>query len=540
MLNYIWFGLILLAVLIGGTTGKIQAVTQGAFDSAKFAVELAIFLIGTMALWLGIMRLADKAGAITALARGLRPLLRRLFPDVPPEHPAMGSMVMNMAANMLGLGNAATPLGLRAMTELEKLNPRPGTATNAMCTFLAINTSSVQLVPATAVALLAGAGSVRPSAIIGTALLATTCSSIAGIAAVKFLEKLPGYALPPAPTPPPQDTTQADSDDASAAVTEEPPSSLGAKGKLCLAILAGLFAWIFITLTFPKASDPGYVAPGEIAVTLSSGKTVRGKLIEESPTEIALAIDGTPANVAKVWATGINRQGLVLGESELTLSSGEKLTGRIESESDKELVLSLDNGKSRTIAKTGATKIIRPESAIARAVNAISALAIPLLLTFFPLYAMLRGVKVYEEFVEGAKEGFTVSIRIIPYLVAMLVAIGMFRSAGGVDLLTSALGPLLSAVGFPPELLPLSLMRPLSGSGSNAIFAELIKSFGPDSLITRTAGTILGSTETTFYVIALYFGSVAIKRTRHAIPAGLIADAVGIIASIAICRLAFA
>ena len=187
----------------------------------------------------------------------------------------------------------------------------------------------------------------------------------------------------------------------------------------------------------------------------------------------------------------------------------------------------------------GAEKIVRPESTASRVVNSISVLAVPFLLSLFPLYAMLRGIKVYEEFVEGAKEGFTVSIRIIPYLVAMLVAIGMFRSAGGIAIITEALRPFFDKIGFPPDLLPLSLMRPLSGSVSNAIFADLIKEFGPDSLIVRTAGTILGSSETTFYVVALYFGSVAIKRTRHAIPAGLIADAVGIIASIIICRIAF-
>ncbi len=276
-------------------------------------------------------------------------------------------------------------------------------------------------------------------------------------------------------------------------------------------------------------------------VTLSSGESVHGTLAAESPTEITLRRpDGTTATFAKVWATSLTRQGLILGKSELTLSSGAKLTGKIVSESDHDLTLELPGGARRTVAKAGAAKIVRPESTVARGVNAISLLAIPFLLTFFPLYAMLRGVKVYEEFVEGAREGFTVSIRIIPYLVAMLVAIGMFRGAGAVDLLTEALRPLLGAIGFPPELLPLALMRPLSGSGSNAIFAEMIGRFGPDALLTRMAGTLLGSTETTFYVIALYFGSVAVKRTRHAIPAGLIADLTGAIAAVVICRVAFA
>jgi spore maturation protein B len=179
------------------------------------------------------------------------------------------------------------------------------------------------------------------------------------------------------------------------------------------------------------------------------------------------------------------------------------------------------------------------QTVFVRIVDAVSKLSIPLLLSLFPLYAALRRVKVYEEFVEGAKEGFDVAIRIIPYLVAILVAIGMFRAAGGIDMLSRALSPLMLAVGFPPDLLPLVLMRPLSGSGTLGIFTELVKQFGPDSLIARIAGTIFGSTETTFYVLAVYFGSVAIKKTRYALLAGLTADLVGVIASVIICRIAF-
>jgi len=174
-----------------------------------------------------------------------------------------------------------------------------------------------------------------------------------------------------------------------------------------------------------------------------------------------------------------------------------------------------------------------------RSLNAISLLAVPFMLAFFPLYAALKRVKVYEHFVEGAKEGFQVAITIIPYLVAILVAVGMFRGAGGIDLITKALRPVLDILHFPSELLPMCLMRPLSGSGTLGMFTELVKQFGPDSLIARTAGTIYGSTETTFYVIAVYFGAVNIRRTRHAVPAGLIADAVGMIASVIICRLMF-
>src|SRR6202163_1104451 len=213
MLNYIWLALVLLAVAIGGWNDRLNEVTNGAFDGARTAVTIALGLIGVMALWLGIMRLAERAGLVQRIARGLRPLLQRLFPDVPSNHPAMGSMLMNMAANMLGLGNAATPLGLRAMRDLETLNPRPGVATNAMCTFLAINTSSVQLIPTTAIALLVAAGSTRPTAIVGTALLATLCAATVAITSAKILEKLPFFRLREtqvregqAPAEPPRDT----------------------------------------------------------------------------------------------------------------------------------------------------------------------------------------------------------------------------------------------------------------------------------------------------------------------------------------------
>ena len=174
-----------------------------------------------------------------------------------------------------------------------------------------------------------------------------------------------------------------------------------------------------------------------------------------------------------------------------------------------------------------------------RTVGSISALAVPCVLAFFPLYAAARGVKVYEEFVEGAKEGFQVALRIIPFLVAMLVAIGMFRGSGGMAMLTDTLRPALSAVGFPPDLLPMVLMRPLSGSGTQGLFVDLLKQFSPDSRLARTAGTIFGSTETTFYVVAVYFGSVAVRRTRHAIAAGLLADFTGVVVSVVLCRVMF-
>ena len=451
VLNYIWLALVLLAVAIGGWNDRLKDVTEGAFDGAKTAVTIALGLIGIMALWLGVMRLAERAGLVQRIARGLRPIMRRLFPDVPPEHPAMGSMVMNMSANMLGLGNAATPLGLRAMRDLESLNPRPGVATNAMCTFLAINTSSVQLIPATAIAILVASGSTRPTAIIGTALLATLCAASVAIISVKLLEKLPAFRISPS-----NQRTKIEQDFEKSEIREE----------------AG-------------ATDPGY--SGSVALQ-------------------------EPVKRSSIW-------GLI------ALSS---------------LVVLFIALFVRMVAPTLFGVPVAPNTAaqnvFVRSVNALSILAIPFLLSFFPLYAAARGVKVYDEFVEGAKEGFGVILKIIPFLVTMLVAIGMFKGAGGIDLLSRLLSPILTPLQFPTDLLPLALMRPLSGSGTLALLTDIVHRLGPDNIVSLTAATIYGSTETTFYVAAVYFGAVGIKQTRHAIPAGLLADLTGVVASVIICR----
>lgn len=442
MLNYIWLCLLVFAVMIAGFRDRMPQTVEGAVKSAETAVTLSLGLIGIMALWLGMMRLAEKSGVVRALARLLRPLLTRLFPDVPGDHPAMGSMVMNVAANMLGLNNAATPLGLRAMRDLETLNPRPGTATNAMCTFLAINTSSVQLIPLTAVAVLASAGSSKPTAIIGTALIATVFSTGAAIIAVKALEKLPIFRLKDSPgvgrTARPVEPVPDERESVVEVVRIKP---LRWWGWLILAAVLGSFVWFMFSLSFPHWF-------------------------------------GRPAKTADA-------------------------------------------------------------SAWVNVINAISLLAVPFLLAIFPLYASLRGIDVYEQFVEGAKEGFQVAVRIIPFLVAMLVAIGMFRGAGGIDMLTDLLRPALELVHFPPELVPMSLIRSLSGSGSLAVLTDIVTQYGPDHILARMAGTIFGSTETTFYVVAVYFGSVSVQRTRHAVPAGLIADLVGVVASVVICRMVF-
>lgn len=441
MLNYIWLAFILIAVVVGGLTGRFDEMTKGVFDSAETAVmKVALPLIGMMAIWLGVMRLAERSGLVNLLAKALRPVLRRLFPDVPAEHPAHGAMVMNMAANMLGLGNAATPLGLRAMALLNSLNPKPGVATNAMVTFLAINTASIQLVPTTAIALLAAAGAKSPSAIVPTAIIATVVACISGIVMSKLLERMPGFRF---------EGYQSEADADTVKKAEEPVieaeqvegTPLTGWGRVVLGLFTTFFVYLFVQLAFLSPPESFAEKPAALRVLLS-----------------------------------------------------------------------------------------------------VALVAVPFLLSFFPLYAALRGVKVYEQFVEGAREAFGVAQRIIPYLVAMLISIRMLREAGVINLITEKLSPILNSIGFPAELLPMVLMRPLSGSGTQGLFVELLKRpeiGGADSLIARMAGTIYGSTETTFYVIAVYFGSVAIRQSRHAIIAGLTADTVAVITSIAICRAVF-
>jgi spore maturation protein SpmA len=451
MLNYIWLAFLLIAVIVGGFSGTLPALTKGAFETAELAVmKIALPLVGIMAIWLGIMRLAERAGLVQIIARALAPIMRRLFPDVPPDHPAMGSMVMNIAANMLGLGNAATPLGLRAMADLETLNRRPGVATNAMCTFLAVNTASIQLVPTTAIGLLAVAGSTNPTAIVPTAFLATCCALTCGVLSAKFMERLPMFRLPELPESTSADRERDESTAARVAAPSEveqiapPPVTL--VGKVILAAFGLCFVAMFLMLAFPEtATALGLPAPAPAPELAGKGPVIRSLF-------------------------------------------------------------------------------------------AISILAVPFLLSFFPLYAALRGVKVYEQFVEGAREAFGVAQRIVPFLVAMLVSISMLRNAGVIDAMTRALGPALARIGFPVDLLPLVLMRPLSGSATQGIFVELINRIGPDNLVSRMAATIYGSTETTFYVLAVYFGAVAIRQTRHAVAAGLIADTTAVVASIAICR----
>ena len=404
-------------VPVEGMAAPMAALSKAMIEAAAGAVELAIGLVGVMTLFLGLMKVAEAGGMLKILARLIRPLMVRLFPDVPADHPAMGAMILNLSANALGLGNAATPFGIRAMQELDRLNPQPGTATNAMALFLAVNTSSVTLLPTGVIALRAAAGSSDPAAILPTTLLATIGSTATAILAAKLYQRF-SPAVKAAPTPDENPTEQ---------VAAEPATDLDeAAGAYPLWVsilsLAALAALIPLAVRFGGAVSP-WILPG--------------------------------------------------------------------------------------------------------------------LMAGFLVFGAVRRVAVYEVFVEGAKEGFQVALRIIPYLVAILVAVGMLRASGALDLLVGGLSPITGPLGLPAEALPMALMRPLSGSGAYGILAAIINdpAVGPDSYTGLLVSTLQGSTETTFYVMAVYFGAVQVRRLRHAMAAALTADAAGIIFAVIACQL---
>lgn len=473
MLNYIWLGLIVIGVFVAGLLGRIEgdsSIADGAFSNAKAAISLALGLVGGMMMWLGMLRLAEKGGIVQVIARAIRPIMKRLFPEVPSDHPAMGAMIMNMAANILGLGNAATPLGLKAMQELDKLNPHKGTATNAMCTFLAINTSSVTLIPATAIILVSASGIESPYAIVVPAILATLCSTIVAIIAVNVFQRLPVFRMRESDAQNEAIAKQTEEGKADDAVAEKRPISKAGWVMIALAALA------IVSTVF-----------------LEFHPTARQQLLDSSGLQTLLDEQASAKKAA----------------SDLKDKANE-----LEAASEK------------------------PEGWRGVFIS-ISALMIPILFVVFVVAAFARGVRIYEDFVEGAKEGWDVALRIMPFLVGMLIALGIFRDSGALMLVQWAISPLLNLVGFPSELVPMALMRPLSGSGSSGILAEILTNHDLPLTIRYTAATMFGSTETTFYVLAVYFGSVAIRRTRHALAAGLCADAAGVIAAVVICRLMF-
>ena len=403
-----------------GQSAPMEVLSKAMIDAAGGAVELAIGLVGVMTLFLGLMKVAEAGGMLRILARLIRPLMVRLFPEVPADHPAMGAMILNLSANALGLGNAATPFGIRAMQELDKLNARPGTATDAMALFLAINTSSVTLLPTGVIALRAAAGSAAPAAILPTTLFATIGSTLVAILAAKLYRR---WAPLPQVTPRPHAGGQA----------KEPASD-----------------------QTEYTDQDGRAYPLWVSVT-------------------ALVVLMAMVPLAVVYGP------------------------------------------------------------------VVSPWIIPGLMVFFLLFGLLRKVRVYEVLVEGGKEGFQVALRIIPYLVIILVAVGMLRASGALDFLVGLLGRVTGRVGLPAEALPMALMRPLSGSGAFGILAALIKdpAIGPDSYTGYLVSTLQGSTETTFYVLAVYFGAVQVRRIRHAMAAALTADLAGIVFAVAACSFLF-
>lgn len=431
MLNGIFVAAVLLSVAVAAFTGRMEDLTRGVLDSAGKAVTLAIGLVGAMAFFLGLMRVASDGGLLRLVTRAVAPVMRRLFPGVPPDHPAMSAMVLNIGSNFLGLANAATPFGIRAMMELDRLNPRKGRATDAMVLFLAINTSGLALLPTGVIALRASAGSADPAGIFFTTWVASGCATIVGISAALLLSKLPRYRR-----------------------------------------------------TAEAAAETPAEAPSEPIVAEPDAPTL-------TPPRFA-----TPA---------------VLGF--FILFAGA-------------LVL--------YFAREGAS---RPAGEIARSV--LSYWTLPLLVSGLVLFGWARGVRVYDSLVAGAKEGFEVALRIIPFLVAILVAVGMFRASGALEAFVSAVGPFTAPLGLPAEALPMVVLRPLSGSGAYGVMAEAMAAHGPDSHVGYLVSTLQGSTETTFYVLAVYFGAVGIRETRHALPACLLADLAGITAAVAIVRVFF-
>ncbi|HEY0877575.1 MAG TPA: nucleoside recognition domain-containing protein [Zeimonas sp.] len=409
----------LFEVAADGAPSPMQALSTATIASAGDAVTLAIGLVGAMALFLGLMKIAETGGLLKILARLIRPLMTRLFRDVPPEHPAMGAMVLNLSANALGLGNAATPFGIRAMQELDRLNPRPGTATDAMALFLAINTSSITLLPTAVIALRASAGSSDPAGILPTTLFASICGTIAAVVTAFALARYFPVSADGA--------LQASAPDGVAAAA--PPPSVGDD----------------------DAAYPFWLSA------------------------LALVALAALVPITVVWG------------------------------------------------------------------RTISPWIVPALVVGFLGFGMLRGVRVYESFVEGAKDGFEVAVRIIPYLVAILVAIGMLRASGALDAIVGAIGGFTSRFGLPAEALPMALLRPLSGSGAYGVMASILgdPAIGPDSYVGYLVSTLQGSSETTFYVLAVYFGAVQVRRVRHTLLAALTADLVAVVAAVAACRWLF-
>ena len=408
VLNYIWIAFFLTAFIVAvvrllflGDTEVFPAIINSTFDSSKTAFEISLGLTGVLSLWMGIMRIGEQGGVIGLFSRLLSPLFTKLFPEIPKGHPVTGSIFMNLAANMLGLDNAATPLGLKAMEGLQELNPKKDTASNPMIMFLVLNTSGLTLIPISIMVYRAQLGAAQPTDVFVPILLATFFSTLAGIVAVSLYQRI--------------------------------------------------------------------------------------NLLNRT---ILLFLGGTSLVIAGIiyFFSTLSRQQIDI--------------------------------YSTTTANVFLFVII----------------------IGFIVAGMRKKINVYDAFVEGAKEGFTTAVRIIPYLVAILVAIGVFRASGCMDYLIEGIAKLVNLCGINSDFvgaLPTALMKPLSGSGARGLMVDTMNTYGADSFVGRLSCIFQGSTDTTFYILAVYFGSVGVVRTRHAVPCGLLADLAGIIAAIFICYLFF-
>ena len=408
VLNYIWITFFLIAFVIAtvrlvfmGDTEVFPAIMNSTFDTSKTAFEISLGLTGVLSLWLGIMKIGEKGGVINVVARVLSPVFTRLFPDIPKGHPVTGSIFMNVAANMLGLDNAATPLGLKAMEQLQELNPKKDTATNPMIMFLVLNTSGLTLIPVSIMVYRAQMGAAQPTDIFVPILLATFFSTLAGIVCTSLYQRI--------------------------------------------------------------------------------------NLINRT---MLLTLGGMSAVVAAIiWGFA-----------------------------------QMDKAQMNVVS------------------NSVANILLMLIIVMFILAGMRKKVNVYDAFIEGAKDGFTTAVRIIPYLVAILVGIGVFRASGAMDMLVDGIKWTVASLGGNTDFvgaLPTALMKPLSGSGARGMMVDAMSTYGADSFVGRLSCIFQGSTDTTFYILAVYFGSVGIRYTRHAVACGLLADLAGVIAAIAICYLFF-
>ncbi|MBR5688742.1 MAG: spore maturation protein [Prevotella sp.] len=408
VLNYIWIAFFVVAFLVGlvrlvffGDVDVFPSMMDSTFSSSKNAFEISIGLTGMLALWLGVMKIGERAGMVNWLARGLSPVFTRLFPDIPKGHPATGSIFMNISANMLGLDNAATPLGLKAMEQMQELNTKKDTASNPMIMFLVLNTSGLTIIPVSILSYRAQQGAAQPTDVFIPILLATIVATLAGIIVTSIYQKINLFNR----------------------------TLLLTLGGVCLFMAA--VVWGFMQLD-------------------------------------TMMVDKVSISVASV------------------------------------LLL--------------------------------------LIIVGFIVAGMLKRINVYEAFIDGAKDGFTTAVRIIPYLVAFLVGIAVFRASGAMDWLLEGIRWLVGVLGFSTDFvdaLPTALMKPLSGSGARGMMLDAMTQYGPDSFVGRLSCLFQGSTDTTFYILAVYFGSVSIKYTRHAVTCGLLADLAGVIAAIALAYMFF-